>query len=117
MRQMRGAARYEEFREQGSDRFDTANAVLDRYVGRVKPSAVPGGAGADKIGQPLRNLAVRIPSQCRLWMLEQSSKVSHRYGRFWIPPIAVMVEKPGSLLDTHLMTKGVLEPVLIAEIC
>jgi len=31
--------------------------------------------------------------------------------------IAVAIKKPGSLLDTHLTTEGVFEPVLVAEMC
>jgi hypothetical protein len=36
--------------------------------------------------------------------------------RFWIPPIAVMIKKPGSQLDAHLTTNAVFEAVLVAEI-
>jgi hypothetical protein len=45
----------------------------------------------------------------------QSGEVGHCDSRFRIPPIAVMIKKPGSLLGTHFTTEGVFEPVLVAE--
>ncbi len=33
------------------------------------------------------------------------------------PRIAYRTTKPGNVLDTHLTTEGVFEPVLVAEIC
>jgi hypothetical protein len=57
------------------------------------------------------------PAQRPARALEQPSKVSDRNSRFWIPPIAVMIKTPRGLLDTHLTSEGVLEPVLVAEIC
>jgi hypothetical protein len=70
----------------------------------------------DQISQPLRDLAIGIPVQCRPGILEQSGEVGHRNRRFWVAPIAVMVKKPGSLLNTHLTTEGVFEPVFVGEI-
>ena len=49
-------------------------------------------------------------------MLEQSREVGYRNSRFRVPPIAVVIEEPGSLLDTHLTTEGVFEPVFVGEI-
>ncbi len=50
MRWMRGAVGNEKLREQGSNRFDTASAVLDRHIRRIESRVVAGGAGADQIG-------------------------------------------------------------------
>ena len=39
-----------------------------------------------------------------------------RSGRFIVCAIAILIEKPRSLMDPHLMSEGVFEPILVGEI-
>jgi hypothetical protein len=50
----------------------------------VEPSVVTGGAGADQISQPLRNLAIRKPAQRRIGMLEQSREVGYTSASWYL---------------------------------
>jgi hypothetical protein len=115
MRQMRGTARFEQLRKQWSDRFDTANAILDRHRSRVEPPVVTGSAGVNQIGQSLRDLAIRILEYQRLRALEQAGEVSQRNSGFGVPSVAVMIEEPGGLLKADFVTERVFKPVMIGE--
>ncbi len=66
VRQMWGATRLQQSLKERCDRLNAAEALINRHLGRAKPSAVTGSHRIEKVSQALGDLVIGEPFQCWL---------------------------------------------------